>query len=71
MKVIGKYKNSGAAFDAINKLADGGIYSSLSGSFARGYEVLVRDSTEDAAKQVLGTANGADPAHELTPEVTK
>jgi hypothetical protein len=55
MKVIGKYPKSAEALDVIAKLRNASIYSCSSGCLRRGYEVLVRDSEEQSAKQVLAT----------------
>jgi hypothetical protein len=62
MKAVGSFKHADGAFEAVDKLSQADVYATIAGTEQRGYEVLVRESQLDAAKEALKTANEKDAA---------
>lgn len=69
MKTVAKAESYPAANIATTLLKREGIYACVSGCKDR-YDIMVRDSQQAVAKQILGTANVQDGAREPAPEVT-
>jgi hypothetical protein len=68
MKTIFSTPSIAEARQAHETLLKAHIYAANSGSRTRGYEILVRDVSEEAARKLLGTANAKHGAQEHAPE---
>jgi hypothetical protein len=68
MKTILTTKSIAEASNAHAALMGAGIYAANSGSRTRGYEILVRDVSEQAAREVLKAANEKQGAQPIAPE---
>jgi hypothetical protein len=53
MKAVAKFEDANGAFEAVDLLSQADVYACISGIVRIGYEVLVRDSQVEAAKQAL------------------